>query len=164
MSFVLALILSTTSVQAQELPPDLAPTQYPRFVSYEEANGRDLTRYGYHEGRKVSKGLIIGGASVFGSIYLLTTFSGSVAAELETDKAGQWSFLPVFGPIVWAATPGGDGATDYLLGLSAVSQAAGLTMVGFGIKGKEGWVRNADIQFRPVVSPDGAGVQATGSF
>jgi hypothetical protein len=135
----------------------------PEFIPLSQAGGADLSKYGYERGRKARTGLAISGAVLFGATYMMTTWVGSQGADVERDEAGLLTFIPVVGPIAWAATPGGSNTTNYLLGMSAVAQGSGIAMLAMGIHGKDGWVRRG-VLVAPAMMPGGAGVQASGSF
>ncbi len=89
---------------------------------------------GYHPEQRKRKGLIISGAILFGSAYLISAFSASVGADLSNhgNNAAAALFVPVVGPFIQMAT--WDSSTGrFFLAIDGACQVAGVAMVLAGI-------------------------------
>lgn len=144
--------------------PALDPKNWPKFIPLADAQGRDLSSFGYQQVRKKNRRMIIAGASVFGGAYLLSGLLGSAGTDLEGSGDGAWMFVPVVGPVAWAATSGGSGTTNYLLGLDSAAQATGIALFALGFHGKPGWERKPAFLLVPTASAAGVGARASGTF
>ena len=84
-------------------------------------------------------GLVIGGAITFGATWLLSAYVGFLAEAFSGGYSGSgsspagWLVLPVFGPLITAASGDVSSQGWSVLVLDALVQAGGLTMfvVGF---------------------------------
>lgn len=127
------------------MPPDYLsqPGRYPRKQPYDEGV---RTPPGYHEGKEPRRGLFIAGvatlAAVYGSCALV---GGGILAEGESE--GAWLFVPVGGPIAYAAAVGDNNDDDrgVIIGMTilTMAQAAGVALTIAGLAAKRTvWVRN----------------------
>lgn len=162
-------VLAAAPAHAQEAAPAAAQpvdtSKWPKFIPNADVAGRDLSQYGYVRKRKLNNGLIAAGASVFGATYLTSTFVGALATDIEGTNDAVWMFVPVVGPIGWAATDGGSGFGNYILGVDALAQAAGITLLTIGLVGQDGWERKSPaLLMLPTASHNQVGLTAVGTF
>jgi hypothetical protein len=119
--------------------------------------------------RRVSGGLVGGGAGVFGGGYVLqvfvTLFSGVVGAfstgpdytSEQLSNYVSWGFVPVLGPWVQMAfaPPFADASLYAVLALEGLLQAGGITMMVFGFIGSDvtEWrpISSVDLEVRPML-------------
>ncbi len=144
-------------------------------------HGARLRRDPYYEGMEMPpggqiierrrKGLWISGIPMFGVPYLFTALGASIASDLGSDSANVF-YVPVFGPIIGAATSGTDSsAARAFFVFDGLLQGAGVTMFALGMR-KRPYVQyyaNADtdepgIFVSPQISLRGAGLTVSGRF
>lgn len=158
----LACFALSTPALAADLPAPMPSATVPTLPTAAPA-GDAAALEPSSGGRRVNKAKVITGACLFGGVYLHTSFAGFVAADTETDTQGLWAVVPVVGPVVWAASPGGSHASNYLLGLSAIAQGTGAALLISGINhGRNGG--GAAVSVAPSLAPGHAGVTAAGRF
>ena len=121
---------------------------------------------GYHADTRVRKGLVIGGAVTFGSMYLLSVLVASTANDIQKDSA-TLLYVPVLGPFLqMGKTDSSSGKT--ILAIDGLAQAAGVAMlIGGLVSPKTVLVRNdlAEISVVPMrVGTDGSGAGLVGKF
>ena len=145
----LLLLANERSASAQQLPPS-DPSNW---------QAEDPVPSGYHVTTKPRTGLIIGGASVFGSSYVVT----ALTALLFSDSTNRWrtALIPGIGPLVCAATA--HRQVTMLDVISSAAQLGGLTMMVIGAAfPKSVLVRDQSVSkswlVRPYVSYDSIGV------
>jgi len=147
---------------------------------------------GYHESTRIRKGLVIGGAVLFGSTYLLSAFTATVgAADASTNCAIDSSlgstqscnsgnpltalFIPAVGPFVQMAHSGNTAVGNFWLALDGVAQVGGIVMFIAGLAApKTVLVRNDlgsivhkkdfELSLAPLVSPQRQGMGVVGTF
>lgn len=80
----------------------------------------------YRPGPRISRGLLIGGASALGASYLVSATIGLAIKDLSGPQCidcadvGPWLFLPVLGPFVGAGRAVEDAGVFILLGVAQV--------------------------------------------
>lgn len=121
---------------------------------------------GYRLETRMRRGLVIGGAVTFGSTYLLSALTASVAVDAGgADEFGPL-FIPVAGPFVTIGTAESEGTGTFLLVLDGIGQAGGVAMFIAGLATEEQFLlRNdiATIKAVPILTPTtvGFGIQGT---
>lgn len=148
------------------VPPAAIPgtETWPDFIPLRDAEGRDLSPYGYRQTRKLNRRLIGVGAGVFGGAYLGAVAFGRLESDLGAASNAGWLFVPVLGPAIWGVTESSDTATGELVVLDTAAQAAGVVFLVLGLNGRDGWERKPGYLLVPTASAGRAGVVATGSF
>jgi hypothetical protein len=91
---------------------------------------------GYHRGTKIRVGLVAGGASTFGALWLLTAVTSTIVADASGNGNAALGAIPVAGP--FALIPqvsGSPGATsaDLFFVLDGLGQIAGVAMLVAGL-------------------------------
>jgi hypothetical protein len=127
------------------MPPDYLtqPGRYPRKQPYDEGV---RTPVGYHEGKEPRRGLFIAGIATFAGVYGgCALVGGGILAEGEAE--GAWLFVPIGGPIAYAAAVGDNNNDDrgVIIGMTilTMAQTAGVAMTIAGLAAKRTvWVRN----------------------
>jgi len=118
---------------------------------------------GYHLETRVRKGLVIGGAVTFGSMYLLTALTAAAINDSRGSANGSLLYIPVAGPFLYLGEAGSQSGKLVLI-IDGVAQAAGAAMLIAGIAApKTIAVRNdlAKIEITPVLGPGSAGIVGT---
>ena len=134
---------------------------------------------GYHATTRARRGLIIGGAVTFGSLYLLSALVAAAGSDSSyggnNREAPLW--IPGLGPFVRMASNSSATGNVVLL-VDGLAQCAGLTMLTVGLMSpKTVLVRNdlgedrpapaehgTQIAVTPIVGPSTTGVGVVGSF
>lgn len=115
--------------------PDLRPHTLP----YDES---EPPPPGYKLDTRIYRGLVIAGATTFGSLYIL---SAAVGAAFQEDRDGEEHaplFAPVIGPFITMGTADTSSLGVFVLILDGVGQAAGVAMFVAGLAAKNKiWVR-----------------------
>jgi hypothetical protein len=129
------MIFSATSVRAEEPSAPPPPVYYenhdgysvqdrgPKTLDWDEG---DRVPSGYHLGTQVRKGLVIGGAVTFGSLYML-----SVAAA--ASGGARSLLIPVAGPFAAIGGTRTSGVDVAVLVINGVVQAGGIAMFVAGL-------------------------------
>lgn len=121
---------------------------------------------GYTLGTEARKGMVIGGAITFGTLYLL---SAAAAASAQDDPAlfDQRAplFAPVVGPFIALGTEQPAATGSLALVVDGAGQAAGLALfiVGLAMPRKV-WLRSDLIAVTPIAAPGLAGLGLKGQF
>jgi hypothetical protein len=141
---------------------------------------------GYHESTRIRKGLVIGGAVLFGSTYLLSAFTATVGAADASENC-IWStpscnssnpltslFIPAVGPFIQMAHSGNTAVGNFWLALDGIAQVGGITMFAIGLASPKtvlvrndlGSITRKDFQLSlaPIVSPQRQGMGFVGTF
>jgi len=131
---------------------------------------------GYHEATRIRKGLVIGGAVLFGTTYLFTALGASIVAACSGENcysAGSL-FVPGVGPFIQMAQPGNGAIGNFWLAVDGIAQLGGITMFVVGLAApKSVLVRNdlgssskKDFQLAlsPIVGPGQQGMGLVGTF
>jgi hypothetical protein len=147
---------------------------------------------GYHESTRIRKGLVIGGAVLFGSTYLLSAFTATVGAANASENCSinmafgsnqgcnsgnplTALFIPAVGPFIQMAHSGNTAVGNFWLALDGVAQVGGITMFLVGLASpKTVLVRNDlgsivhkkefELSLAPIVSPQRQGMGVVGTF
>ncbi|HEY4116886.1 MAG TPA: hypothetical protein VGM56_03470 [Byssovorax sp.] len=106
----------------------------PRVMDYDDGP----IPAGYHVETRVKKGLVIAGAAVLGSFWLLSALGGALAIDAGHDHDAEGLFVPVAGPFVALAneTAGSKhllATVQFCYVLDGLAQSAGLLMLVGGI-------------------------------
>jgi hypothetical protein len=123
-------------------------------------NPRDPIPPGYRPATRSRRGLLITGAAIFGSMYMMSVLAGG------TDSSLTPLYVPVLGPFLQIATGHDDGANGLLM-LDGLGQAAGAVMLLIGATTtKTVLVRNdlAEVRIAPTVTKTGSGIGLVGTF
>jgi hypothetical protein len=99
---------------------------------------------GYHPVQRIRKGLVIGGAVTFGTVYLLTALSGAAVSDIghatctsstsvscSAGHSGKLLLIPVAGPFAVLST--GSTFGDFFMVLDGLVQAGGIAMFIAGL-------------------------------
>lgn len=124
--------------------------------------GDDAIPAGYHVERRTSTGLIVGGAAVFAVGYVPPALV--LALVPGSTKDDDLIYVPVIGPAAYGFARGDSGLAAMGLAFSAV-QAAGVTMVIFGIRGYRVLRRDGvAIGIAPLATATSSGMALGGTF
>ena len=148
----------------------------PPSIPYEE--GKPAPN-GYRLSASPRRGLVVAGASTFGSAYLVTLLAASIVAGEEDDwgdpsddddeKKAVPLFIPVVGPFIGISTLDASPVASAWLILDGLAQGAGAAMLIAGLAyPTKRWIRN-DLGMQWRVAPikagrDGLGMGVLGSF
>ena len=149
----------------------------PRVIKdYEEG---DSIPPGYHAETRVRTGLVVGGAVVFGVMYLLSVLvgaaisdTGKTCASISSSSScskenGDLLYVPVAGPFL-QMTKTSSSSGNVTLAIDGIAQAAGATMLIVGITSpKTVLVRNdlGEVRIMPMRMGDkGGGLGLYGTF
>jgi hypothetical protein len=133
---------------------------------------------GYHESTRIRRGLVIGGAVLFGTTYLLSALVGSIAITANDDCQGCSGsslgalLIPAVGPFVAMGNSGNTALGDFWLAFDGLLQVGGITMFAVGIAApKTVLVRNdlgsnqgIHLSLAPIVAPGRQGMGVIGTF
>jgi hypothetical protein len=153
----------------------------PDYIAYEEG---DPIPPGYVRDTRIRKGLVIGGAVTFGTLWLAsvvaaatltaneeqqrTTFDGEGnLVEVEVDDYIPL-YIPIAGPFITIATADAEVAGAVPLVIDGVAQVGGLAMLIAGLAARQDVLRRsvgeATIELTPVAMPGRFGLGLSGSF
>ena len=179
---------TTAPVEAVPVPPAAtAPVVYvpvqpvqpvqpaPNAQSYSLAAPEMRMEHRMNRGLAIAGGVMFGGAwvvNILGSgLGVLAIFTSSTAGGLSSGDTFGASFIPVIGPLIFAGVafsrPGSWEVFGGIGILDAAIQAAGLTMLIFGIIGEDVEVNaraENDLWVLPYASSQGAGLTAGGTW
>lgn len=127
---------------------------------------------GYHAEDRTRKGLVVGGAVTFGSLYLISVLIAAAGSDASKISGGSNPvaalYIPAIGPFIQM------GNTSTSMGnvanaIDGIGQCAGLAMFIYGIASpKTVLVRNdlGKVQLTPVpmVGKNGSGIGLLGTF
>jgi hypothetical protein len=120
---------------------------------------------GYHKEEHARKGLIIGGAVLFGTTYLLSALTGALANDLGGSATGL--FIPAIGPFVQMGQ-GGTATGEFLLAFDGILQCGGIVMFGLGLGYPSTELVRNDFGFslhlQPMLGPSQQGMGLGGTF
>jgi hypothetical protein len=160
----------------QQTQPSYVPQSValsgPREMAYQEG---DPIPPGYHSAERVRKGLIIGGAVTFGTLYLFSALVAAAGADSSQNgsnpEAALW--VPGVGPFLQMAQTR-SATANVLLAVDGLGQSAGLVMLGFGLfSPKTVLVRNdlassksnkTEVAVAPMTGRGTTGMTVVGSF
>jgi hypothetical protein len=163
----------------KEYPAPLSQTTQPSYVPQSVAlSGPEKLDYepgepvppGYTPVQRTRKGPIIAGASVFGSLYLLSAFAASVDADSSRDHDLAPLFIPVAGPFITIVNTNNATGTFFLV-IDGLGQSAGLALLIYGLTSpKTVLLRNdftaskPSVRVTPMMTASTTGVGLTGTF
>jgi len=154
------------------------PSQFsgPPSLAYEEGKPGPN---GYHLESQPKRGLVIAGATTFGSTYLITLLAASAIADNEDDWGNTEDdddeskalplFIPVLGPFIGISSLDASPVGSAWLVLDGIAQGAGVAMLIAGLAyPNKRWIRN-DLGVEWTLAPakagrDGAGMGLVGRF
>jgi hypothetical protein len=152
----------------QPLPPTSAPFWGPQVLDLEED---EPVLPGYHLDTRIRTGPVAGGASLLGSLYLITIFVGLLAQGLGEDSSSAGPlFFPALGPFIAIGSLQASGAGSAFLVLDGVLQSGGVALIIYGIAApRKVQVRNdlGKLSVKPVpmvVGGTSPGVGLVGTF
>lgn len=125
----------------------------PKTLDYEEG---DPIPPGYHVDTRIRKGLLIGGAVTFGSLYLLSAITASSLRDASIADDVTPLYIPAVGPFVTIGTTSSEGLGTFLLIVDGVAQSGGLLMAILGLTLQETLLVRNDISSRPGAPRDSA--------
>lgn len=162
-----------------EVEPEPEPRySYPERGRYRNWRDGDPVPAGYERVSRIRKGLVIGGASTLGAMWLISIGVGSIGSSLELNNSDpidkdDWfpMFIPVLGPFISIATlETGELGTTFLV-IDGLVQAGGLAMLILGIALPSVQLRpvgqlsgGVDLQVVPVANGKYTGFALNGSF
>jgi hypothetical protein len=177
----------------QQIQPSYVPQSVafsgPRIIT-DWSDGEPIPP-GYHEATRVRKGLVIGGAVLFGSTYLISAFTATAGAanasetcainmdfgssqDCNTGNPLTALFIPAVGPFIQMAHSGNGAVGNFWLALDGIAQVGGITMFVVGLASPKtvlvrndlGSIKKKDFQLSlaPIVSPQRQGMGVVGTF
>jgi hypothetical protein len=173
----------TTPIYQQTQPsyiPQSVAFSGPRVIS-DWSEGEPIPP-GYHESTRIRKGLVIGGAVLFGTTYLLSALTASVAISADSADCNGCSgnssglgtlLIPGVGPFVTMAHSGNTALGNFWLAFDGIAQVGGITMFAIGIASpKTVLVRNDlgsnssgfHLALSPIIAPGRQGMGVIGTF
>ena len=125
----------------------------PREIEYDE--GQTIPP-GYHKTTKIRTGLVVGGAVLFGVLWLTSASIGAVASDVGS-RTGKLLIIPAVGP--FTLVPSGYATADLFLVLDGICQIGGIAMLVAGLAAqKTVLVRDiAGLKIQPTPMTFGAG-------
>jgi hypothetical protein len=125
---------------------------------------------GYRPVERTRKGLIVGGAVTFGTLYLISALAASAGADSSKYSGGSnplaAMWIPALGPFIQMGST--ESSTGKLfLAIDGAAQTAGAAMLIAGlVSPKTVLVRNdlAEVRVTPMVAKGTAGAGLTGTF
>jgi hypothetical protein len=172
-----------TVIIQQQYPPPVYPQQ-PIYVQQapQQPQGPRIIKdwdpdqpipLGYHKEERARKGLIIGGAVMFGAMYLITALSASVANDASgPGYSASWLYVPAIGPLFQmgqnGSNGGATGTVDFLCILDSLVQIGGITMFAVGLAHPNTELVRNDFGFslhlQPMLGPNQQGMGLGGTF
>ena len=120
---------------------------------------------GYHVEEHARKGLVIGGAVMFGTMYLLTALGAAIASDAGSNTTALW--VPAVGPFIQMGQAG-SATGGFFLALDGLIQVGGIAMftIGFAAPKTDAVRNDAKITFKlsPIVAKDFTGSGLVGTF
>ena len=160
----------------QQTQPSYVPQSValsgPREIAYHEG---DPIPPGYHSAERVRRGLIVGGAVTFGTLYFFSALVAAAGADSSREGSNPVAALwvPGVGPFV-QMTKTSSATANVLLAVDGIGQSAGLLMLGFGLfSPKTVLVRNdlasskkskTEVAVTPMAGRGTTGMAVVGSF
>jgi len=149
--------------QYVQAPPPAAP-QGPRIIkNWDESQPIPP---GYHTETHVRTGLIVGGAVLFGTTYLLSALIGSIGSDIGSSSLNGL-YVPGIGPFI-AMPAAGDATGGLFLALDGLCQLGGIAMFTAGFVAPRTQLVRNDIGLNwhvmPVFNRDHQGMALVGTF
>jgi hypothetical protein len=162
----------TTPVYQQTQPsyiPQSVAFSGPRIIS-DWSEGEPIPP-GYHEAIRMRRGLVVGGAVLFGTMYLLTALVAAVESDNTSCGCHAGLFIPGAGPFVELGQSTG-ATTSFFLVVDGMSQLGGLAMFIAGlavpktvlIRNDLGSTSGFHLALSPIVGPGRSGMGVVGTF
>jgi hypothetical protein len=124
---------------------------------------------GYHPVQRLRTGLVVGGAVMFGVLYLFSALAASISSDTNQGNGFDNAlWIPGIGPFIqMASTSSATG--NLVLAIDGAAQSAGLAMLIYGIVSPKTVLLRNDLATTPLVLPirvgnDGYGVGLVGHF
>jgi hypothetical protein len=129
----------------------------PRYLPWDEGE----VPAGYVEGERIRVGWLITGIAVFAGLY---AYTGLVFSLAEGDLHGTL-LIPGIGPIIEAARgESGNTASDTILVLDGVFQAAAIAVAIWAVADPRKLFIRSDLAVTPLIGSDAGGLVLTASF
>jgi hypothetical protein len=132
-------------------------------------NDGDPVPPGYHPVQKARTGLIVGGAVMLGTLWLLSAMVAAISSDANQGNGGDNAlFVPAVGPFIQMGST--SSATGNLfLAIDGAVQTGGLVMLIYGITSPKTVLMRNDLATAPIVLPirvghDGYGLGLVASF
>ncbi len=148
-------------------PPEATALAGPRVIK--DWDDSQPVPPGYHPVQHIRKDLVIAGASLFGSLYLLSALvaAGDADAHQGSSNPAGALWIPGIGPFIQIAQTGSEVA-GLFLAIDGLIQVGGLTMFTIGLAApKTELVRNdigLHLHIAPIVARDRTGMALVGTF
>ncbi len=141
--------------------------QYQPYVF--ELEGDQPVPPGYHVESRARTGLIVAGATTFGSLYLINVLTGAMINDANRDNSGTRLFIPIVGPLTYMGGDGCGSTCSVFLAVDSLAQAAGVAMFiagfaatrDFAVKDRPGQTAKNAVRIMPTLSPQQVGVVGT---
>jgi hypothetical protein len=155
---------------AQQTQPAYVPQSVamsgPRMIKDWDEN--QPIPHGYHPETRVRKGMVIGGAVVFGVPYLYSLLIASVGADVSGGGSNPVASLaiPVLGPFIEMGETSSSTA-HFMLALDGAAQTAGAIMFIYGLTTPRNVLVRNDLAMTVVpmhLGKDGSGLGFVGRF
>lgn len=162
---------------AQPMLPGMQPAYYP--PQNPMLGARELTWEpgepvppGYHATTKMSRGLLIGGAVTFGTVWLIGgLLPGSLGTATDSASGLTPLLIPCAGPFIAMGTLRSSGIGTFWLGVDGVAQTAGAVMLIAALVSPKNILRRDDLVAKNWLiplpmsfGPASAGAGLAGSF
>jgi hypothetical protein len=126
---------------------------------------------GYHEATRIRRGLVVGGAVLFGTTYLLSAIVAAAVTDCHCGGTAGALFIPGAGPFVELGQSNSATGSLFLV-LDGVSQLGGIAMFVAGLAApRTVLVRNDlgstsafHLALSPIVGPGRSGMGVVGTF
>lgn len=151
----------------QAVPAQAVPAPGPRVIP--NWDDSQPVPPGYHTVTHIRKDLVIAGASLFGSFYLISALvaAGNGDANQGSSNPAAALWVPGVGPFIQMTQTGSEVAGVFLA-IDGIIQMGGLTMFTIGLASpKTELVRNdigLHLHIAPIVARDRSGMALVGTF
>ena len=116
------------------VPPSVAMSGPRRITDWEE--GEPIPP-GYHPISRIRKGLVIGGAVTFGSVYLINVMTAAIAQDTCNSLGGCSGlgalYAPIVGPFIQMGATHTSATGNFFLVMDGLVQAGGVAMFIAGL-------------------------------
>jgi hypothetical protein len=154
-------------IYIQQMPAPQSAPMSPRVIK--DWDESQPIPPGYHQESHVRRGLVIGGAVLFGTTYLLSALSAAVVSDANSGSSNPAAalYIPAVGPFVEMGQVG-SATAGFFLALDGLCQVGGITMFIVGLASpKTELVRNDfgfQLHLAPIISRDHSGMGLVGTF
>jgi hypothetical protein len=155
--------------QPSYVPQSVAMSGPRQINSWQEG---DPIPPGYHPVERARKGLVIGGAVLFGVFWLISVLdaAGNADANQGQTNPAAAMYIPAAGPFIQMAHGVGSSTEGVLLAIDGIAQAAGVAMFIYGLASPKVLLVRNDLS-RPKILPTpmlmgqgGSGLGVVGRF